>query len=769
MSRPARSTALRPQEGRTGESRTIPARTDWPRRRRNTATADALRAWWPAVLLAILPHLAHAQSRDADQALEALIPDAALDDPTAWANQTDAAKVAVPDPNTLLSPDAIAALTGIPAITLAWPDASELPPIAPLTPDPDIAQAAEQAKAAGEALVTDADPGGGRGIGQIPDASLYPITPQLALAFPPDDEALPEREAVTARFGTLAALRKFGNEEDNLAQLTRRARQDTDLLQQVLRVYGYYDAEVYQSTTGYAAPAEGSGPGPAIDLKKVGVRFDVRPGPRFTLSRIDLGDIASASDAAALNRVFALAPGDPVNSDRIVAERDHLITALGEGGHAFAQVGEPDLAIDHADNTGDLSVPVTTGGQYVIGQIHSSLPDYLSSRHLSRIARFRPGDPFRKSRIDDLRQAILATSLVSSVTVTPREHTPAVDSKPGVADIEVTLAKAPQRTVAGLIGLSSGEGLRVEASWENRNMFPPEGLVRFRGVVGTREQLAGATYRRNNFLGRDQVFTADLYAQTRRTDAYNARTLSFSTSFEKLTTLIFQKAWVWSAGTELLVTSELPAAAGATRTTYFIGALPLRVAYDGSNDLLDPRRGVRVSLRLSPEISVQNGTRTNYVRVQFDASAYQPVTSRVVLAERVRLGTIPGTSVGRIAPSRRFYAGGGASVRGFAYQAVGPRDALGNPSGGRSLSEFSLEARVKTSLLGGAVSVVPFVDAGTVGTTASPTVDGLRVGAGLGLRYQTSFGPIRIDLGTPLNPVRGDSRIGVYVSLGQAF
>lgn len=675
----------------------------------------------------------------------------------------------MPDPSTLLSPDAIAPLTGIPAITLAWPDASELPPITPLTPDPDIGEAAEQAKAAGQALASDADPGSGRGIGQIPGASLLPITPQLVLAFPPDEAALPEREAVTQRFGALAALRKFGNEEDNLAQLTRRARQDTELLQQVLRVYGYYDAEVFQSTTGYAAPVEGGGPAPAIDLKKVGVRFDIRPGPRYTFSRISLGDIALQRDAPALTRAFALSPGDPVNSDRIVAERDHLITSLGEGGHAFAKVGEPDLSIDHADRTGDLTIPVTSGGQYVMGEVHSSLPDYLSSRHLSRIARFRPGDPYRRSRMDDLRQAILATGLVSAVTVTPREVTPAAEAQPGVADVDVTLSKAPQRTIAGLIGYSSGEGVRVEASWENRNFFPPEGLVRFRGVVGTREQLLGATYRRNNFLGRDQVLTADLYAQTRRTDAYQARTVSFSATYEKQTTLIFQKAFVWSAGFELLATSELPAAPGSTRTTYLIGALPLRGAYDGSNDLLDPKRGVRVSLRLSPEISIQNGLRSSYVRAQLDASAYQPITSRVVLAERVRLGTIPGVNVNSIAPSRRFYAGGGASVRGFTYQGVGPRDALGNPSGGRSLSEFSLEARVQTGLMGGAVSLVPFVDAGTVGTTASPTINGLKVGAGIGLRYQTSFGPIRLDLGTPLNPSKGDSRIGVYVSLGQAF
>ena len=94
-----------------------------------------------APIIAALPQLAHAQSRSADQALEDLIPDSAMDDPKAWANQTEAAKVPVPDPATLLSPDAIAPLTGIPAITLAWPDAAELPPIEPLTPDADIGAA----------------------------------------------------------------------------------------------------------------------------------------------------------------------------------------------------------------------------------------------------------------------------------------------------------------------------------------------------------------------------------------------------------------------------------------------------------------------------------------------------------------------------------------------------------------------------------------------------------------------------------------------------
>ena len=137
-----------------------------------------------------------------------------------------------------------------------------------------------------------------------------------------------------------------------------------------------------------------------------------------------------------------------------------------------------------------------------------------------------------------------------------------------------------------------------------------------------------------------------------------------------------------------------------------------------------------------------------------------------MLAGRTRLGTILGSTVDRIAPSRRFYAGGGASVRGYGYQAIGPRYGPDDdPVGGKSLIEFSAEARIRFGNFG----VVPFLDAGNISTTFLPRFRDLRVGTGLGVRYYSSFGPIRVDVGTPINPQPGDAKVAVYVSLGQAF
>jgi translocation and assembly module TamA len=716
--------------------------------------------------LVLAPAHVHAQSREAEPALEDLIPDSAIDNPEAWAGQTTAGQQAQA-PLAADNLDPSAPLAPLPEMELAWPGATERPAVEPLSPDPDIEQARKEVESDLAALGVPA-------AGEAPrfaDAEVHRVSKDVELAFAPGVD-FPARDEFEDRFALLSTLKRLDNDDkDNLAQVSRRARSDRDLLQQMLRVYGYYDAEVYQSLKGEAAREDGTAP-PA-DLKELVVRFDVVPGPRYTYGAVTLGDLmATGPDYPALRAAFEIAEGQGISSDDIVRERVDLTAALGETGYAFAKVGDPELLIDHARRQGDLDVPVSNGGKYKFGEIVSSLPRFLSSRHLAQIARFDPGETYKLSLVDDLRRAILATGLVSTVSVTPRETVPPSPGQPGTVAMDVALTKAPLRTIAGLAGFSSGEGLRVEASWEHRNLFPPEGMLRVRAVAGTREQLAGVTFRRNNFTGRDKVLSLDLYAQTVDRDAFNARTASLLASFERQSTIIYQKDFVWSVGLEAVATSEREGSVDGVRPprrTFFIGALPVRAGIDESDNLLDPTRGFRASLRVSPELSVQNGKRSTYVNAQADASYYQPVGDRVVLAARARLGTITGAGIDDIAPSRRFYAGGGGSVRGYGYQQIGPRNAADQPSGGRSLSELSVEARVKTGLFGGALSVVPFVDAGAVDETSTPRLSDLRFGAGIGVRYHTNFGPLRVDIGTPLNRRKGDSPIGVYVALGQAF
>ncbi|HEU4957811.1 MAG TPA: BamA/TamA family outer membrane protein, partial [Sphingomicrobium sp.] len=443
-----------------------------------------------------------------------------------------------------------------------------------------------------------------------------------------------------------------------------------------------------------------------------------------------------------------------------------LQVALGERGFATAKVGEQDIVIDHEAQTARLILPVTPGPIAHFGQISVSGQPPFSARHVGLIARFRPGDRYEQSDVADLRRALIATGLISTVEV---RQVPRDEGR--IIDLAVKLEPAPMRTIAGELGYGTGEGIRAEASWQHRNLFNPEGALTVRGVLGTQEQVAAVTFRRNNWLRRDQVFNAQALAAHIDRDAYEAKTLSLSAGFERQSNFIWQKKWTWSLGAELLASDEedtIEATGEPRRRTFFIAAVPGSLGLDETDDLLDPTKGFRLLGRLSPEISFQGGT-FPYARTQIDASAYHPVSDTVVAAGRIRLGSILGAGRDDIAPSRRFYSGGGGSVRGYGYQQIGPRDVDNDPIGGRSLAEFSLEARIRLKAFGGNFGVVPFIDGGTLSTDAFPDFKDWQIGVGIGARYYSSFGPIRLDIGTPLNRQKGDSRIAVVVGLGQAF
>lgn len=558
-----------------------------------------------------------------------------------------------------------------------------------------------------------------------------------------------EDDAFRARFEALSTLHINQKSGANSAQIDRRAREDETTLRELLRAEGYYSATV---STRVEAGED-----------RLIVRLRVDPGPLYTFAEVTVdGLIAAGTEAAEARSAFNVVPGDPVNAEAVVAATQRLARRLADHGYPFAKVPDPEVTIDHADHEGLLALTVDPGSYSRFGRILLEGNPPFGPRHVGRIARFKPGETYNAADMDDLRRALIATGLVSTVSITPVPAT-----EPGIVDIAVGLEPAPMRTIAGELGYGTGEGLRAAVSWTHRNLIRPEGAVTFRGVAGTREQYLGALLRRSNFRKRDQVLTGQIFASHVDRDAYNARTFTVAAGIERQTNIIWQKTWTWSVGPELTASQERDtnlATGEPRRRTFYIAAFPGTIAYDGSDDLLDPKKGFRLSGRLSPEVSFHAGSFT-YARAQLDASFYQPLGSNVVVAGRTRVGTIAGAKRDRIAPSRRFYAGGGGSVRGYGYQDIGPRDVDNDPIGGRSISEFSLEARIRF----GSFGVVPFLDGGNIYTDPLPRFTDLRYGAGLGVRYYTSFGPIRLDVGTPLNRRAGDSRVAVYVSLGQAF
>ncbi|HVM21726.1 MAG TPA: BamA/TamA family outer membrane protein [Sphingomicrobium sp.] len=646
---------------------------------------------------------------------------------------------------------AAAALCGAPAHAQGVAqsaDPAELDPTAPLDPMPDLGVEWPDLDLRGTAppAPSAAGPSPSQQVTATSGAVRYTVSIEGL-------DGVANGEEILDSFHRQSALDADRKDAANAAQIGRRASADAELLTELLRSQGYYDAVVEPSTQ-----ADGSG---------LRVVLSAAPGAQYRFASVELPGLdAAGPEAARLAEEFGIKPGDPVIAAEVIAGELALTRALGELGFAEAKVGEQDIEINHETRLATLRLPVNPGPVARFGVIRVSGRPPFSARHVATIARFKPGDPFQRSKLDDLRRALIATTLVANAEV---QLAPTNGGR--TVDVNVRLEPSPSRTIAGEAGYGTGQGLRLEASWTDRNFFNPEGALTLRGVLGTNEQLAGVQFRRSNFLRRDQVLNLTATVSNQKFDAYEARTALVAGYIERQSNFIWQKRWTWVYGGEILGTDERgvfsPARVKSTRK-FLIAAAPVTLGYDGSDSLLDPTRGFRLTGRVSPEVSSHGGHRS-YARTQFDASAYHPLGSRTVAAGRVRLGTIFGASVYDIAPSRRLYSGGGGSVRGYGYQRLGPKDVDGDPIGGRGLAEFALEARIRLNRFGGNFGIVPFIDGGSLSTKASPDFGNWRLGAGIGVRYYSSFGPIRIDVGTPLNREKGDGPVAVTVSLGQAF
>src|SRR4051812_6840086 len=631
------------------------------------------------------------------------------------------------------------------------PDAAELDPSAPLAPLPELGVEWPDLKAS-ESTPPVAEPSPtptkkqAKGIRAGGGNIRYSVQVEGL-------GSLGNAEDLIHEFRKQSALEAQHKDPANAAQIGRRAGADADLLAELLRSQGYYDAAVEPRT-------ENAGGALRVVLT-------ADPGPQYRFASVELPGLdAAGPKAAKLRDRFGVNPGDAVIASDVIAGGAALTQALGELGFASAKLGEQDIEINHQSHLATLTLPVHPGPVARFGVIHVSGQPPFSARHLATIARFKPGDPFKRSKVDDLRRAVIATTLVANADI---QVVPVQGGR--TVDLDVRLEPAPSHTIAGELGYGTGQGARLEASWTDRNFMNPEGALTLRGIAGTTEQLAGVQFRRSNFLQRDQTLNLILSASHQKFDAYTAKTIDLGANIERQSNFIWQKKWTWSYGVEWLATDERGSFSdlGVKDTRKFlIAALPLSAGYDGSDSLLDPTRGFRLGGRLSPELSSRNG-KFAYARAQIDASAYRPVSDNVVVAGRVRLGTILGAGVFQIAPSRRFYSGGGGSVRGYGYQQLGPKDVDGDPMGGRGLAEFGLETRVRLKQFGGNFGVVPFFDGGSLTNEALPDFKNWRFAAGVGVRYYSSFGPIRVDLGFPLNRQKGDGPFAVTVSLGQAF
>jgi len=532
----------------------------------------------------------------------------------------------------------------------------------------------------------------------------------------------------------------------SLAALRRRADEDRARLQKALRSEGFYDATVDISLDESTRP--------------VAVTVAVATGPVYLLADYVIRYLGAPPPAKARPDLQALGLhiGMAARAPAIVAAESKLIADLEDDGYPFATVAKRRSVVNHDEKTMTVTVEVDSGPPARFGATRFEGAESVDKNYLKKVLEWREGEGYDPRKVEETRAALAETGLFTSVRIASAKQL----GPDGRLPMIVRVTERSPRSIGFGAAYSSSEGPRANAFWEHRNLFSRNERLRLDLVASSLEQSFKGRFRKPNFLRRKHSLIADGEIANRNTDAFDERSANVGLAVERP----WGKYLRLRAGPTLEF-SRIDDDAG-TRTFELLG-FNFGATRDTTDDLLNPTRGSRQDVSVTPYQAFGDET-FPFLKASIGSSAYYAIDSeaRFVLAGRGRLGSLLGASTSQVPASKRFYAGGGGSIRGYDFQSVGPLDAENDPTGGRSVLELSAELRVRVT---DTIGIVPFVDGGTAFDSAFPDFnETLRWAGGLGLRYFTGIGPIRLDVAVPINKRENiDSDFQFYISLGQAF
>ncbi len=545
--------------------------------------------------------------------------------------------------------------------------------------------------------------------------------------------------------------------------LLARVRADVPRLQAALDSSAYYQNNVSITVEGLA----GDDPSLAARLdalaadKPAAVKIVAVPGTLYHIGRVRLEGDMPARDREALG----IKSGDAAVAGAVLDARGRMLSALQEDGYALAAVDDPDATADDQAHTIDVTYKVRTGPRTEIGAITFTGIKDVNEPFARGALTIHPGDPYRPSRIEAARQALAGLGVFSGVSVHAADHLSADGRIPLIFDVQERAHHAV--TLSGTY--STDLGIMGTATWSHRNLFGnAEQLNLSAGSMGLGSASSGlgynfsAQYIQPRFLEASQILEFDITAVKQQLDAYDQTAQTVAGYVRRK----FSGPWSGSAG--LFLTHDRIQQEG-TDALYELVSAPLAVSYDGTgiaDGLLDPVKGLRAALTLTPTHAFGDGDAT-FLLGQVTGSTYFDLAGdgRSVMALRGLAATILGASNLDLPPDQRLYAGGSTTVRGYAYQSLGPQFPDRKPVGAKSVDASALEFRQRIGQDWGAAI---FVDGGQAGTGA-PFTGRLYVGAGVGARYYTPIGAVRVDVATPLVHLPGGDSFELYIGLGQAF
>lgn len=534
------------------------------------------------------------------------------------------------------------------------------------------------------------------------------------------------------------------------------ARADYARLLGALYDRGYYGGTISIRLDGREAASIAPLDAPAA-IAEVEIR--VEPGAQFHFSRAAVGPLAPKTTLPEGFRV-----GEPAYSGLIAEAAQGAILAWRDEGHAKAQVAGQQIVADHRGQALAAEVKIAPGPLAWFGRLEASGNQRLRPKRLAEIAGYPTGKRFSPERLEAVRARLRRTGIFSSVTLTEAEAL----REGKWLDAELAVIEAKRRRMGFGAEASSSDGLTLSAYWLHRNLFGGGERLRFDAEVsGLGGGTGGLDYSLATRLDRPATFSPDTSAfietalEKESTDDYESRgfTLGFGLSHilnERLTgTVALRYEW-----------SQITDAAG--RDIFRQLSAPIGLVWDNRDTPGDATRGYYGQLEVMPFYGL--GTTGSGTRLQGDFRAYRSFggSGRFVLAGRMQIGGVFGATLLSTPRDYLFYSGGGGTVRGQPYQSLGVNvlRAGVQRTGGTRFISFSGELRAGITEK---IGVVAFYDTGFVSADDYFSDGGdWHSGAGLGLRYKTPIGPIRLDIATPVGGRTGDGA-QIYLGIGQAF
>lgn len=583
-------------------------------------------------------------------------------------------------------------------------------------------------------------------------ACLAIIPCAFAQQAPPAQGRVPVEGLPAVIADTMKSLQREEPTPQSLFEARRQAERAAQLVSTLLESEGYYQAEVQ-------ALAEGE-----TEFRR-SVR--VSPGPLFTYASRTIDYPNETPDNITRSQLDSLlsplAPGAPARARPVIDTGEALITRLREAGYPDARLEPVDALADAATHSVELTFRLRPGLRASFGDLSVTGLVYTQPQFIDRLRPWRDGELLTPKELDEFRARLAATGLFSSASVSLADGAQTPGDGLTQRNITVALQERERFTIAAGASASTSEGVGVDGVWEIRNLTGQGDRLRTTAQIASLQARLGLSYRLPDLgrYGRNLEIGGEV--EDFSTDAFSQTGVNLSAGVEDQVT----PRVLGSVGAELGYARIFDNAAlrsrGIGRDVMILSGF-VTAEYVGVSDILDPSDGVRARLSLEPGITFGD-TNIAFARMSAEASIYASLgADSLIGALRGRLGTIVGPN--GAPPDRLFFAGGGGSVRGYEYQSLSPRDASGQLTGGRSLIELSGEVRWRA---GGSLGYVAFIDAGSAGSDIQPSVADMRLGAGIGVRYYTDFGPLRADIAVPLRPREGEAAVQFYISIGQAF